>query len=99
MRIAPKIDIATVTDPVLLGGAKPKGEGDFAQTLMDALKEVNLAQSNAQTQRDAFLANRQSVDYHDMMITMERASTAMELTLQVRNKLLEAYQEINRMPI
>lgn len=100
MRINPALaDLAKVTDTVKPAGGAEKGNGDFAQTLMDVLKEVNSAQGDAQAKRDAFLANRQSVEYHDLMITMERASTALQLTLQVRNKLLEAYQEINRMPI
>lgn len=33
------------------------------------------------------------------MIAMEKASTAMQLTMQVRNKMLEAYQEISRMQV
>jgi len=99
MRITPGADLAQLADLAKLTGGETKGDGDFAQTLMDVLKEVNSAQSDAQAKRADFEADRQSVDYHDMMITMERASIALELTLQVRNKLLEAYQEINRMPI
>jgi flagellar hook-basal body complex protein FliE len=41
----------------------------------------------------------QNVELHELMISMERAGLAMELTLQVRNKLLEAYQEISRMQV
>ena len=79
-----------------VGGEK---EGDFAQTLMDVLKEVNDSQLNAKQVGNDFMTGRQSVDYHDLMIAMERASTAMNLTVSVRNKLLEAYQEISRMQV
>jgi flagellar hook-basal body complex protein FliE len=83
------------------GGAKKAagGDDDFAHTLMDVLKEVNSSQQNAVQVQNNFMTGRQSVDYHDLMIAMERASTAMNLTLSVRNKVLEAYQEISRMQV
>ncbi|MFI5385571.1 MAG: flagellar hook-basal body complex protein FliE [Fimbriimonadales bacterium] len=81
--------------------AKRKGheEPDFAQTLMDVLKEVNNSQQNAVQVQNDFMTGRQSVDYHDLMIAMERANTAMNLTLAVRNKVLDAYQEIERLQV
>jgi flagellar hook-basal body complex protein FliE len=81
--------------------AKPAeaGEGDFAQQLMDVMKEVNDSQQNARQVQNDFMTGRQSVDYHDLMIAMERASTAMNLTMSVRNKVLDAYQEISRMQV
>lgn len=76
-----------------------EGNGDdFAKSLMDALKEVNQSQLDAKGIQDNLLAG-QPVEPHDLMIAMEKASTAMQLTLQVRNKVLEAYQEISRMQI
>ncbi len=76
------------------------GDGeDFAQTLMDVLNEVNDSQQNARKVGNDFMTGQPGVDYHDLMIAMERASVAMNLTVQVRNKLLEAYQEISRMQV
>jgi flagellar hook-basal body complex protein FliE len=72
---------------------------DFAELLMDALKDVNANQLEARATQDSFMAGRQSVDYHDLMIAMEKASVAMQLTMTVRNKILEAYQEISRMQV
>lgn len=79
---------------------KPAGANgdDFASTLMDALKDVNQSQLDAGQLRDNFLAG-QPVEPHELMIAMEKSSTAMQLTLQVRNKMLEAYQEISRMQV
>ena len=100
MRINPSTDLVKLADPkAAVSASVPQGDGDFANTLMDVLKEVNSAQSEADAKRTAFMTNRQPVEIHDLMITMERASTALQLTLQVHNKLLEAYQEINRMPV
>ncbi|HWA82539.1 MAG TPA: flagellar hook-basal body complex protein FliE [Fimbriimonadaceae bacterium] len=75
------------------------GEGDFAQTLMDVLKEVNGSQQNALQVQNDFMTGRQSVDYHDLEIAMQRANIAMNLTMSVRNKMLDAYQEIERMQV
>ncbi len=72
---------------------------DFAQTLMDVLKEVNDAQGNALQVKNDFLTGQHGVDVHDLKIAMERASIAMDLTVQIRNKLLDAYQEISRMQV
>lgn len=66
---------------------------------MDVLKEVNQAQNESRATQNAFMTGQPGVEYHDLMIAMERASVAMQLTLQVRNKVLEAYQEISKMQI
>lgn len=71
---------------------------NFGQMLMDAIKEVNSAQSDATQLQNDLMANR-PVETHDLLIAMERASTAMQLMMQVRNKTLEAYQEITRMQV
>ena len=97
MRITqPTLQLPPVATPHLPQNSVQKQ--DFAQTLMDAIKEVNASQQDAQQLQDAYMAN-QNVEVHDVMIAMERATTTMELTMQVRNKLLEAYQEIDRMQV
>ena len=78
--------------------APPKSDEDFGSMLMDAMKDVNSRQQDSAKLQDDLMAGRQ-VEYADLMITMEKASTAMALTMQVRNKLLEAYQEITRMNV
>lgn len=76
----------------------PDSGESFSQLLMDAIREVNLAQLDSTRLQSELMAGRK-VDYHDVMIAMSRASLALSLTLQVRNKLLEAYQEIQRLQI
>ncbi len=73
-------------------------EDDFGKMLVHALEEVNGAQNDAGAMRDDFMAGK-DVDVHTLMISQEKASTAMQLTLAVRNKALEAFQEINRLPV
>ncbi|MBN8689409.1 MAG: flagellar hook-basal body complex protein FliE [Armatimonadetes bacterium] len=71
---------------------------DFGDMLMDVMKEVNQAQNDSRGKQESFMAG-QSVDVDDLMISMERASVSMQLTMQVRNKVLEAYQEMIRMQV
>jgi len=82
-----------------VGGQQAGGKDDFAQTLMDVLKEVNESQLNAGQVKNDFMTGQHGVDIHDLKIAMERASISMNLTMQVRNKLLDAYQEITRMQV
>ncbi|HWD37898.1 MAG TPA: flagellar hook-basal body complex protein FliE [Fimbriimonas sp.] len=90
--------IEPISVPKLSSAGVEKG-GDFAQTLMDVVKEVNNAQTNSTQMQDDFISGRRPVEYHDLMISMEKASTSMQLTMAVRNKMLEAYQEIDRMQV
>jgi flagellar hook-basal body complex protein FliE len=83
--------------PKLQTGAK-QGEG-FAQMLMDAVKEVNAGQNQASAMQDDFISGRRPVELHDLMITMEKAGVGMQLTTAVRNKVLDAYSEIERMQV
>ena len=85
-----------------LPASKPSVEGkgeDFGQMLVHALEEVNGAQGDAKSLQQDFITRRKDVDIHDVMIAQEKASTAMQLTMAVRNKALEAFQEINRLPV
>jgi flagellar hook-basal body complex protein FliE len=83
-----------VTEP----GIQAEG-GDFGSMLMDVLKEVNEAQNKSKELQEDLITGRRSVDIHEVMISVEKASTAMQLTMAVRNKLLESYQEISRMQV
>jgi flagellar hook-basal body complex protein FliE len=67
----------------------------FAEMLQRLLQEVNDAQRHSRAMQNDYLEGK-PVEIHDLMIAMERASVSMQLTMQVRNKLLEAWQEIQR---
>lgn len=70
----------------------------FIDTLKDKLDEVNSQQLEADTVTKAFLEG-DNVDVHQVMITTEEAKQSLEMAVQVRNKLVEAFQEINRMQL
>ncbi len=67
----------------------------FGQTIKQALSEVNKLQSDADEVATRF-ASGDAVEIHQAMIAMQKASTALQFTIQVRNKIIEAYQEIMR---
>lgn len=73
-----------------------KGEDSFGKQLMDVIGEVNEAQTKASEKQTDLMTGRRQVDYHDLMISMEQASVSMQLLMSVRNKLLDAYQEVSR---
>lgn len=80
------------------GGAAPKGGGSFASVLAKSLDEVNVMQQKADAAITAFAAG-DKVSLHETMIAMEQADVSFRLMMQVRNKIVEAYQEILRMQV
>jgi flagellar hook-basal body complex protein FliE len=86
--------------PTELQATKPQPEdiGSFKDTLKQFVNSVNGLQQQASTAETDFL-NGKITDVHQVMIAMEEASTAFNLLMEIRNKLLDAYQQIQRMPI
>lgn len=70
----------------------------FGEFLNSAIQQVNSLQQESEKLNEA-LALGLTDNIHQVMIASEKASVAMQFTLQVRNKILDAYQEIMRMPI
>lgn len=68
----------------------------FASTLSQALQQVNQLQTQAQQAEDALLAG-QTTDFSQAIVAVEKASLAVQLTVEVRNRALDAYQEVMRM--
>lgn len=70
-------------------------KSSFADYLKEALGEVNDLQNEAQIQGQKLITG--DVDsIHQSMIAYEKASLALQLTVELRNKVVEAYQEIMR---
>ena len=77
-------------------GASNPGGMSFGKALESAAEQVNSLQNDAASQAQFFVAG-QTNDIHSVMIASQKATVALELTTQVRNKVLEAYQEVMRM--
>jgi flagellar hook-basal body complex protein FliE len=80
------------------GGGVREVMDSFGAFLAQAIEDLNRLHQAADADA-ARLAAGEPVDLHQVLIGMERANLAMGLGLQVRNKLLEAYQEVMRMTI
>jgi flagellar hook-basal body complex protein FliE len=70
--------------------------GGFADTLQSAMGEVGQLQSQAET-KVAGVLEGSGGDVHTALIAVEKADLSFQLMMQVRNKIVSAYQEISRM--
>jgi flagellar hook-basal body complex protein FliE len=82
--------------PAPSGGSAAKG--GFGETLGRLLEDVNASQRAAAAAATALSAGR-PVDTAQTLVAIEKANITFQFAMQVRNKLLEAYQEIMRMPV
>lgn len=78
------------------GSAAPSGE-TFADALSGLLSSVDESAGQANSAVTNMLTGKG--DVHEAMIALQRAETTLQLTVQVRNKLVQAYQDVMRMPI
>ena len=85
--------------PAAGGAAAPAGAADFAQILDGALKGVSGAQNDAQEMAKAFSAGDPNVNLQDVMVNLQKANLSFQQMVQVRNKLVTAYQEIMNMQV
>ena len=70
----------------------------FGEMLTNSIDQVNRLQVEADSNINNFVTGKQP-DIHQTMIAMEKASISFELVMQIRNKVISAYDKIMRMPI
>ena len=73
-------------------------EAGFSEIFSNMVDSVNSIQKDSAHLQEAFM-NGEPVEIHQMMIKAQEAGISMDLLLEVRNKLVNAYSEIMRMPI
>jgi flagellar hook-basal body complex protein FliE len=79
-----------------LGGSPGEKSGEFFDTLKHAMNQVGQLQAEAQNKITG-LVTGEGEDVHSAMIAVEKANMAFEMMVQVRNKIISAYQEVSRM--
>src|SRR5262245_33898015 len=79
-----------------VAGAKPTES--FGAVMRDAIDKVEAFQKHAGKQHESLL-NGESEDLHNVALAAQRAGLAFDLFLHVRNKVVEAYQEVMRMQV
>jgi flagellar hook-basal body complex protein FliE len=70
----------------------------FASVLKESIEQVNNSQNEADNMTTK-LINGENVDLHQVMIAQQKANITLQATLEVRNKVIEAYQEMMRMQV
>jgi flagellar hook-basal body complex protein FliE len=97
--------IANVTPPPLpadlrssgsANAGNGKGEGGFLGNLKDAIQQVQQMQTSAHSQVEGVL-NGSGGDLNTAMIAVEKADLAFQFMMQVRNKIVQAYQDVSQM--
>lgn len=75
------------------------GAPSFSDMLGQAVNKVSETQQAANKLATAFEMGQSGVDLTDVMIASQKASVSMQAMTQVRNKLVQAYQDIMQMPV
>lgn len=79
-------------------GPAPSGTGGFGEVMQKLTEDYGARQQQA----DALMlkaAVGEPMELHEAVLAMEQASLSLHLALQVRNKLVESYQEVMRMQV
>jgi flagellar hook-basal body complex protein FliE len=93
--IAPIPDVASVGSAGNAGSAETSG---FFDSLKSAIGKVNDAKIEAGRAVDALMTG-ESQDLHRTMVALQEADVSFQLMMQIRNKLVAAYEDIQRMQI
>ena len=75
------------------------GDVNFSNVIKSAVNQVNETHHTAGKLKTAFEMGDPNVSLADAMIASQKASVAFQATLQVRNKLVQAYEEVMRMSV
>ncbi|KGJ97020.1 flagellar hook-basal body complex protein FliE [Colwellia psychrerythraea] len=94
------------TDAMGVNGLADNGIGkvndstsNFGSMLTDALKSVNELQKESGDKKRAFEMGDSNVTLAEVMIASSKSGIALDATVQIRNKFVEAYKEIMSMPV
>jgi flagellar hook-basal body complex protein FliE len=79
-------------------GAAPAQSVDFGQSIQRVLQQVNETQLQSDQQVSRY-ERGEDVPLTDVVLSMQKASLSFEATLQVRNKVMKAYEDILNMPV
>jgi len=74
------------------------GQNGFANTIKGALQDVNSMQQTSKANRTAY-EQGEGIPLTEVVMSMQKSSLAFEATLQIRNKVLKAYEDVMNMPV
>jgi flagellar hook-basal body complex protein FliE len=91
--------VAAASSSTLGAQDKPAVSGGFAAELQRSLQRVSSLENSATTQAKAFELGAPDVSLNNVMIDMQKVNLALQATVQVRNRLVAAYQEVASMAV
>ena len=77
----------------------PAGGADFAQVLQNSIAQVSQTQQQAEAMAANFAAGNSTENLADVMIALQTANLSFQEMIQVRNKLVSAYQDVMNMQV
>lgn len=77
---------------------KKNEETGLANTFSELINNVNQAQKDSEKAVQDFVAGN-GVELHEVMIAGEKAKTSLELLMEIRNKAIDMYKELTRIPV
>lgn len=98
MSVTPILPLEAITDAARAAEVSAPSQANFADWLGTQISstEMKISEAEAQVQQ---LALGEAENLHQVMIALSKAQTSFELTVQVRNRILESFQELMRMNI
>ncbi len=92
------ISAAAAVAPVSMPAAVPAGDASFSSILSKAMDRVEAYRTNADTAVERFLSGEDE-EVHKVAMATQQAELSLDLFLQAKNKVVQAYQEIMRMQL
>jgi len=77
---------------------KEKEKGSFSEIIRESIKKVMDIEKEASAEAEKLIKN-ETPDLHNVMIAIEKADLTFQLMMQLRNKIISAYEEIMRMQV
>ncbi len=96
--IASGINPITAPNPVRGVGGSTRAHGGFGQAMVEALDSVGSLQDAAHASAQSFM-NGETEEIHKVALDQQKAAISLDLFLQMRNKVVSAYQEIMKMQV
>ncbi|WP_343192217.1 flagellar hook-basal body complex protein FliE [Buchnera aphidicola] len=72
---------------------------NFSNYIDNLLNSINLTQNNAKKNSQEFILEKPGVSLSDIMIDLQKSSISINMAVQIRNKVISAYQEIMNMQV
>jgi len=97
---APQVSAPQVSTPLqgIPPSTPPVGRPSFGEVVSGSLTKVNELQTQSSRMREAY-EKGENVPLTDVVLSMQKSSLAFEATLQIRNKIMKAYEDVLNMPV